>query len=402
MPRIASLLIVAAVATALPSLAAEHDAPWRVALAESLVASGVEDAARRQELAGRFEALRERLLSRIDGARSVERKGRTLHRWLHDEVLRVYDASAYGLDVLLEQGRYNCVSASVFEALLASSAGLDVGIVAGPRHVFLRVETGRRSIDVEATTARGWDVTRDVRRIAGFLLAYRLAAPEDLAREGVAALYDQYRGVEPPAPVERAPAFVWHVRGEALVEQGEGRRAADAFARSALLHPGLAARSVTLRAGFARAFSEAYEAGRFDEAFRVAEIECGAVGPTTSARERLQAAAVQRILARVDAGDPAAAESILDTAVGVAPELARRLERATCPAIAAAAVRAGDYARAERTAGRFAAAEPDPVEAGRLVSWVTSRRRAASPPAEMVLLPGFSARFVTRGSVKLQ
>jgi hypothetical protein len=402
MPRTPLLLLVVAFTTIVPASAAAPSAPWRTALDEALVASGVEDPARRAAYVERFEGVREAIAPRAERIADAERRGRTLHRFAHDKVLRRYDASAYGLDVLLDTGRFNCVSASVFEALLASSHGLDAGIVAGPRHLFVRVETGARPIDVEATSPRGWDVTRDVRRIAGFLLAYRLATPEDLARDGVAALYDQYRGVESAVPVERAAAFVWHVRGEALIERGEGPRAAVAFARAASLHPGLAARSVTLRAGFARAFSESYEAGRFDEAFTIAQLESAAVGPSTSSRERLQAAAVQRIAAHVDAGEPAAAEAVLLAAVAAAPDAARRLERATCPSIAAAAVRAGDFARAERLADRFSSAEPDPVEAAKLASWVASRRRNGLAPPDFVPLPGYSVRTVTGGSVKLQ
>ncbi|HEX6853179.1 MAG TPA: hypothetical protein VF139_17420, partial [Candidatus Polarisedimenticolaceae bacterium] len=389
MPRTALILLAVTLATATPTRAATPAPAWRAALDEVLVASGVDDPARRAAHAERFEALRAGLAPRLQRARDDERRGRVLHRYVHDRVLRRYDPSAYGLDVLLDTGRFNCVSASVFEALLASSHGLDAGVVAGPRHLFVRIDAGSRPIDVEATSARGWDVTRDVRRIAGFLLAYRLATPEDLAREGVGALYDQYRDVEPPVPVERAAAFVWHVRGEALVERGEGTRAAEAFARAARLHPGLAARSVTLRAGFARAFSDSYESGRFDEAFAIAERECAAVGPSTSSRERLQAAAVQRIVAHVEADEPAAAEAVLQAAIAAAPEVAHRLERATCPSIAAAAVRAGDFARAERLAERFRSAEPDPVEAAKLASWVAARRRNGVLPPDFGLLPGF-------------
>ena len=55
----------------------------------------------------------------------------------------------------------------------------------------------------------------------------------------------------------------------------------------------------------------------------------------------------------------------------------RRLERGSCPTIAAAAVRAEDWERAGRMALRFNAAELDGVESRRLSRWVARRQREA-------------------------
>ena len=51
----------------------------------------------------------------------------------------------------------------------------------------------------------------------------------------------------------------------------------------------------------------------------------------------------------------------------------QRLQRAVAPLIAASAVRAGHFELARTMARRYADAEPDPVEAARLVEWVEHR-----------------------------
>jgi len=69
---------------------------------------------------------------------------------------------------------------------------------------------------------------------------------------------------------------------------------------------------------------------------------------------------------------------------GGAAAAADRLDRGACPVIAAAAVRTGDWDRAERMAARFSAAESDRVESARLAGWVAARRRKASMEKEKI------------------
>jgi hypothetical protein len=130
----------------------------------------------------------------------------------------------------------------------------------------------------------------------------------------------------------------------------------------------------------ARAFRIDYEKGRFDSAYRIAEMDMQMFPGTTSGRDRLLAAATKRISAACDAGSPAGAEEILNrtdqTARSRGDQL--RLDRGVCPQIAAAAVRVGDWDRAARMVARYTASEPDRVETLRLARWVASREQEAS------------------------
>jgi len=276
---------------------------------------------------------------------------------------------------------------------------MDATVVAGPRHVFLRLDIAGRGVDVETTAPTGFDVRRDPTRLLRFLRAYRLATDAEIASRGPWAAFDEYRGIEAPVPLASAVAFVWHTHGERLLEQGRAEEAARAFLEVHRLHPDLARRSEALREGLARAFRIAYEAGRFDESFRVAAIDVAVTSGRTTAKDRLLAAAWKRVYRDVDAGDTAAAENVIDDVAAIAPEVAAVFERQACPLVATAAVRMGSAVRAHRMAERFAAVEPDRVEAEQLVTWV-ERRLAGAPPAAAWLDSDAASREVPVEAVR--
>jgi hypothetical protein len=180
--------------------------------------------------------------------------------------------------------------------------------------------------------------------------------------------------------MEKAVAFVWYNTGRRAMEAGDALRAAIHFQEAARLQPELASRSGALANLFAGAFRNEYEAGRFESAYRIAEIGMATFPGTTSGRDRLLASATKWINVACEDGDPAEAEKILNRTA----ETVRiwgdqiRIDRAACPLIAAAAVRVGDWTRAARMAARYSAAEPDRIESARLARWVGAREREAS------------------------
>jgi hypothetical protein len=76
---------------------------------------------------------------------------------LHQKVLRNYSLLQTRVDTLLATGTYNCVSSALVYTILGRALGLDVQAVSVPSHVFCRVVFPGRTVDVETTTAEGFD-----------------------------------------------------------------------------------------------------------------------------------------------------------------------------------------------------------------------------------------------------
>jgi len=252
---------------------------------------------------------------------------------------------------------------------------LEVQVVEIPRHVYVRLFIDQRRIEVESTSRTGFDL-----RPKPVLGPETLPDPGYGANAGgvgvpLAALVPAPEGVD----LERAVGFLWHNSGRRALEQGEALRAARCFLEEARREPLEASQSETLGMLLARAFRLEYEAGNFDDAYRIAEIGAQIFPGQTTARDRLLAASLKRIEATCDAGRIVEAEEILDRTGSAAgnPVDVRRLERGACPLIAAAAVRLEDWERAARMARRFAVAERDGVESERLTRWVVRRERDA-------------------------
>lgn len=361
-----------------PSVAArpnETDASVRSLLEQNLRASGVETP---EDLARYERAFEEKLgdiIARVGRTHSEYRRARKLHEALHQEILLRYKATADGLDAVLDRGEYNCVSASLLYGIAARAVGLNPQVVESPRHIFIRLDIDGHDLDIESTSARGFDLSRDLELFRRFVIAYKYATPEELQKYGAMAIFEEFHGLGKPVSLERAAAFLWHNTGERALDKGEGPRAAACFLQEFRLNPDLAFRSERLGVYLARAFRMEYEEGRFDTAYQIAETELQIFPGRTTARDRFLAAASKRIQEACDAGSSEKAEGVLGLArvtLEVPADLVR-LERETCPRIAAAAVRAGEWDRARRMAESFAAAEPDEIEATRFLTWVENR-----------------------------
>ncbi|HEV8376267.1 MAG TPA: transglutaminase family protein [Candidatus Polarisedimenticolia bacterium] len=347
----------------------------RILLRDVLRASGVTEEEKRRIHEESFQALLEEVSREVGQVRSSYRRARKLHDLLHQRVLRRYESTADGLDSILERGEYNCLSASLLYGLLGRALGLEVQVVEIPRHVYVRFLIEQRRVEVESTARNGFDLRPRFATAQG----HPLVDPGYGSDANASPL-------SPPEPVpesvdlERAVGFLWHNQGRRALERGNALIAAESFLEESKLEPLEASRSETLGMYLARAFRMDYEAGSFESAYRIAEIGMEIFPGQTTARDRLLAAALKRIEAACEVGRTEAAEGILDHATSTSknPVNTRRLERGACPLIAAAAVRAEEWDRAERMTLRFSAAEPDGVESRRLAGWVARRRQEAN------------------------
>jgi|GEM_PF-1634971 len=342
-------------------------------LRETLRASGVTDPARSLVYETSFLELVSGLEREVGRTHSAYRRARKLHQALHQRILRRYVSTADGLDAVLERGEFNCLSASLLYGMVARSFGLDVQVVEIPRHVYVRLFVDQRRIEVESTSRTGFDLRPKLD-----LGTTSLSDPGYGSNAAGAGVLPPLSGTLPEGvDLERAVGFLWHNRGRRALEEGEALRAARAFLEESRLQPAGSTPSETLGMFLARAFRVAYEAGNFEDAYRIAEIGIQILPGQTTARDRLLAAALKRIESILESGHVSEAEEVLNltgSTVGKPVDL-RRLERGACPLIAAAAVRSEDWALASRMARRFAIAEPDRVESNRLSLWVARRER---------------------------
>ncbi len=376
---IRGLFLVAALCwTAVPATT-EAETDTRPLVLEVLRASGVESEAERERLAEKYERAVRLLREDLRSERPTYRQARRVHRLLHERYLRDYDEDADALQSVLEDGRYNCLSAALFYGAVLHDLGYEIRVVEIPGHVFLRAKIGERTIEIETTSRHGFDVTRLIRGYPDSTAA----ADDDLRWLRLAAAVRNGRTETSSWPVtlDEAVGFAW--LNSAWRHLGEGRavRAARSVLEASRFLPRMAERAEGVDRLMSRAFRLDYESGRFARAFRTAEIGV-LLRPTTTARDRLYAAALKRVERLCDADRPREAETILEriVALAVPADERARLERGTTPLIAAAAVRLGDFELARRAVARFGEAEPDPVEARRLGDWVELRSRSGPSP----------------------
>jgi len=77
--------------------------------------------------------------------------------FIHEHLLKAYDVRQTRIDVLLEEGSFNCVSSAVLYLLLCRSIGLKVWAVRTADHAFCRVQAGKTAYDVETTCPAGFN-----------------------------------------------------------------------------------------------------------------------------------------------------------------------------------------------------------------------------------------------------
>jgi len=340
----------------------------------ALRASGtqdVEDLARRREAVQReMDAIVERL--DLDGP--TVRGARRLHRLLHRRYLLTYEAEEDSLTQLLDHGRYNCLSGTLFYGLIARRLGYDPVVVKLPGHLLLRLEVGGRSLDVETTVLDGFDF--------GYFSSLRPSHEPSLTSSRLllewpysTAWSRQRAGRAWMLPLEAAVGYAWLNRGWRDLEAGEPLSAARSVLEAEPLLGDLLEREETVGRLLARAFRDVYERGGFDEAYRIAIIDARLFPEKTTANDRLLAVGLKRIEILGESGDAAGADQVRHEVVSLVQAAGdrARFDRRTCPLIAATAVRSGKFDLARELAERYAAVEPDPVEAERFLAWVEER-----------------------------
>lgn len=318
-----------------------------------------------------------RLADRL-GRKTGYRHARRLHKVLHREYLVDYDADADGLDAILDGGRFNCLSGVLFYGHVARSLGYGVQVLETPGHLMLRLRFGDREIDVETTSPDGFDAWRHQAKLER--MPDLLRAPAPPARNGEGPYGSDGAGFF-LTDLDRALAFAWLNAAWRAFDDGSVDGVLDGLHRAADRFPEMVARAAGVRTLLSQAFRREYDAGAFDEAYRLATLEARILPSRTTNRDRVVAAAWKRIQHACDAARPAEAWTLYRDASAVAGESteSRHLGLRALPLIAAAGARSGDAALARSALAAFAAVEPDEVEVERLGEWIRTRLQDAEP-----------------------
>lgn len=185
----------------------------------ALLASGVLDPEKRKHYLDRIDALAQKAQLAVASAKDVKERGEILLRWLHREAMKKgYRTTQTNLSVLLDQQTFNCVSSAVLYNIMALKLGIDVRAVEVPDHAFSIVYQGASHMDVETTTADGFNPSREqiknFERMTGF--RYIADKHRDERREvteaGLAAIIYYNRGVELTRAKQHHDALLAYVR----------------------------------------------------------------------------------------------------------------------------------------------------------------------------------------------
>lgn len=196
-------------------------------LIATLVASGVElpdvlDHYQRQ-LDGYAAELKKAGTLNGSGRENVE----AIFSFLHRRILhRGYRIECTDLRMALDDGRYNCVSASVLFQCLAERCGLDVRGLEMPGHAMSRVYLAEEVLEVETTCAAWFRLMDDPKRQAQSVRETLGTTP---GRSDAAAREISSVGLV---------AMVYYNRGVDLLAEGRYADAALANAKALVLDPG--------------------------------------------------------------------------------------------------------------------------------------------------------------------
>jgi tetratricopeptide (TPR) repeat protein len=127
----------------------------------ALIASGITNAARRQEYLKQIDQLEAAARKATAEAKTTKEKGEKLLKFLHAGPLaKGYAVEQTDLSAILDTNKFNCVSSAILYNILAKRLGMQARGVRVPNHVFSVLEDAGRLIAVETTSARGFDARR--------------------------------------------------------------------------------------------------------------------------------------------------------------------------------------------------------------------------------------------------
>jgi tetratricopeptide (TPR) repeat protein len=136
-------------------------------LAAALIAGGTESSEQIQRYEARLDALAEELRRSGKVTGTPRQQARAIFEFMHRQVLRGgYQLNSSDLAAALDEGRFNCVSASVLLNCLAGRFGLVARGLEVPGHAMSRLVLPDGDVDVETTCPRWFELMGDPKQQA--------------------------------------------------------------------------------------------------------------------------------------------------------------------------------------------------------------------------------------------
>jgi tetratricopeptide (TPR) repeat protein len=225
-------------------------------LAAALVAGGVDNQRDLQRYEQKAAALVEKLHRSENLAGTPREQIEAIFKFLHQKVLYAgYDLAYTDLRRVLDEGRFNCISAVVVFGYLADRCGLDCRGLEMPGHAACRVLTADGPIEVETTCPRWFSLSE----------AEKSRIPACGNRSiGAASPPDRTKARE-VSPIQLA-AMIYYNRGVDFLAEKHFAEAAAANAKALRLDPANATARGNLLATLNNWSIELVNSNRFDEA----------------------------------------------------------------------------------------------------------------------------------------
>lgn len=185
-------------------------------LVAALVASGVDS----PETLDDYQRRLDEFVAELKGSRPHPKRSRkeaeAVFDFLHTRILHGgYRTECTDLRVAMDDGRFNCVSASVLFQCLAEASGFDVCALEMPGHAMSRVHLPDGPLNVETTCAAWFRLMHDpkrqaqsVRKTLGTVPGGGKAAAREVSSVGLVAMVYYNRGVDLLAEGRYAEAAV--------------------------------------------------------------------------------------------------------------------------------------------------------------------------------------------------
>lgn len=119
----------------------------------ALIAGGTTNRAKLRELETRFESLADEISWSVSSQQTAGDRALAIRSALHQRLLAEYGVNASDVGKTLENGAFNCVSASVLFVVLAERCGLNAHAVQLPEHVRCEVIADGLAMPIETTSA---------------------------------------------------------------------------------------------------------------------------------------------------------------------------------------------------------------------------------------------------------
>ena len=274
----------------------------------ALIASGVVDLTERTGYLARLDDLARQAIAAVPSDAPAGTRGEALLHWVHQRVLTGgYQSEQTDLSVLLDTGKFNCVSSAVLYNILALELGLDARAIEVPDHAFSIVYDGADHMDVETTTADGFNPARE--RIAEFeaLTGFRYIPESDKSNRreiGAAGL----------------AALIYYNHAVADLQAGHYREALVANFRAMSLDQEFVSAVKNALAALANWSTELARESEWERGVEIAGLGARLAPSDAGIAHNHEAIWTQWAISRIDAGDPEGAIATLERAAVALPD----------------------------------------------------------------------------------